>query len=86
MKLLTLKMTCDICPSQWEGTLEDGRMLYVRYRWGGIVIQVSPEPTTDIVDAVDGITLVDEDWGDSYSGKMTLEELQPFLEKAGIQQ
>jgi hypothetical protein len=25
--------TCTACPSQWEGTLEDGRSFYARYRW-----------------------------------------------------
>lgn len=34
LRLRTLTQTCAECPSQWEGTLEDGRHVYVRYRWG----------------------------------------------------
>lgn len=30
----SLKKTCTACPSQWDGTLDDGRVLYARYRWG----------------------------------------------------
>lgn len=33
-----LTQTCGACPSQWEGELEDGRMLYIRYRWGYLSI------------------------------------------------
>jgi hypothetical protein len=29
-----LYMTCPACPSSWEGTLLDGRAIYIRYRWG----------------------------------------------------
>lgn len=36
MKLLRLKKTCEACPSQWEGELEDGRFIYIRFRWGNL--------------------------------------------------
>jgi hypothetical protein len=29
-----LRRTCGACPAQWEGTLNDGRVLYGRYRGG----------------------------------------------------
>jgi len=32
--LKELKMTCDVCPSQWEGKTEDGKTVYILYRWG----------------------------------------------------
>lgn len=32
--LRELWQTCSACPSQWEGITEDGRSIYVRYRWG----------------------------------------------------
>ncbi len=34
LKLKNLKKTRDSCPSQWEGKLENGRYIYIRYRWG----------------------------------------------------
>lgn len=33
-KVVALKKTSIACPSQWEGTLEDGRAVYARYRHG----------------------------------------------------
>jgi hypothetical protein len=35
-----LTHTCLACPSLWEGTLADGRPLYIRYRWGELCIHV----------------------------------------------
>jgi hypothetical protein len=33
-RLKTLRVTCSACPTQWEGTTEDGKHFYARYRWG----------------------------------------------------
>lgn len=33
-KVQTLKLTCEAYPSQWEGQLQDGRFVYIRYRYG----------------------------------------------------
>lgn len=33
-KVVALKKTCIACPSQWEGILKDGRVVYARYRHG----------------------------------------------------
>ena len=49
-----LKQTCPACPSQWEATLDDGRMLYFRYRWGYLSIDVSKQPTDDVRNAIKG--------------------------------
>lgn len=32
--IVRLKKTCESCPSQWEGELDNGRFLYARYRHG----------------------------------------------------
>ena len=29
-----LRQTCSACPAQWEGTADDGRIIYVRFRHG----------------------------------------------------
>lgn len=34
-----LTMTCGACPAQWDATLDDGRELYIRYRWGGLSVR-----------------------------------------------
>ena len=54
MKVKNIKNTCGACPSQWEGNLDDGRMIYIRYRWGYLSIRVSNNPSNDVYDAVDG--------------------------------
>lgn len=36
IRIVSLRQTCEACPSQWEAELEDGRRLYVRYRFGGL--------------------------------------------------
>lgn len=28
------RVTCSACPAQWEGTADDGRIIYVRFRHG----------------------------------------------------
>lgn len=38
----SLKMTCSACPSQWEGYTEDGRFVYIRYRYGGLGVDIAP--------------------------------------------
>ena len=42
MPLVTeLVQTCDSCPSQWEGRIEDGRHVYIRYRWGRLQVGIA---------------------------------------------
>ena len=83
-----LKMTCSACPSQWEGTLSDGREIYIRFRWGCLSAGIGDS----ILDAVDN-SMKDETGPDSYyrgvnglsfDGEMTstemLAEIVPWLE------
>jgi hypothetical protein len=48
-KIKELIKTCEVSPSQWQGTFEDGRMFYIRYRWGNFNVYVSKEPTTEVL-------------------------------------
>jgi hypothetical protein len=34
LTVVELEQTCGACPSQWEGRTDDGRYVYIRYRWG----------------------------------------------------
>jgi hypothetical protein len=43
LKVVALKKTSLACPSQWEGVLEDGRVIYVRYRWGELSVGVGDD-------------------------------------------
>jgi hypothetical protein len=37
-----LSMTCDACPVQFEGRVDDGRYVYIRSRHGGLRVGVGP--------------------------------------------
>jgi hypothetical protein len=37
---VSIKRTCTACPSQWEGRTDDGRDVYVRFRWGGLSVGI----------------------------------------------
>jgi hypothetical protein len=82
MKVISLIQTCSACPSQWEGKLEDGRMIYIRYRWGGLAIQISSQPTDDVYDAVAGDYLFKKYYhGGGLDGYITLPEVVDIIEK-----
>jgi hypothetical protein len=66
-----VRQTCGSCPSQWEGRTDDGRHVYVRYRWGWL--QVGLGATLD--DAVSDETIGFQH-GDEYDGSLTYDELQ----------
>jgi len=60
--------TCGACPTQYEGHLTDGRMFYIRYRYGRLAFNVSPEPTDDVYDAVRAPPIFKEQVGDTLDG------------------
>jgi hypothetical protein len=77
--MVALKKTCAACPSQWEGALEDGRVIYARYRWGELSVGIG----NDIDEAVhngwtDG-ALFGDYVGDGFDGYMDFEELRVHL-------
>lgn len=41
-KIVKLTRTCHACPSAWEGSLKDGRFVYIRYRHGRGTITIAP--------------------------------------------
>ena len=79
LKVKTLAKTCSLCPSQWEGTLEDGRLLYIRSRHDYLSVRVSEQMSDDIMDAVQG----NEIFGtisDAYATKDMIEETKTILD------
>lgn len=76
MKVTSIVQTSTACPSQWEGTLEDGRMVYVRYRWGYLSVRVSPTPTTEVLDAVDGEEVFGKEIGGGLDGWLSYSQLK----------
>ena len=80
-KIKKLTQTCGACPSQWEASTDDGRMIYIRYRWGGLSVSISKEITDDIYDAIDGDNLFCETLGDSFDGLMSEEAMKEITKE-----
>lgn len=73
--LRSLTETCRSCPSQWEGMTEDGRAVYVRYRWGYLSVGVG----RTLREAVDA-SCSDDEWfgveiGGGYSGDISEDDM-----------
>lgn len=79
LRVVALKKTSLACPSQWEGTLEDGRAIYVRFRWGELSVGVG----NHVDGAVRNATSDDAFYADPVSGGldgyMDFEELKAHL-------
>ena len=76
MVVTELKKTCESCPTQWEGKLVNGRMVYIRYRFGYLSIRISKEQTKNIIDAVKGKEVFGVYFGSGFDGTMTFETLK----------
>lgn len=68
-----IRQTCNACPSQWEGELEDDRNFYVRYRWGWLTLDIPF-----------GTTVFSKQLGDDLSGFLSVNnmiaELSQYLD------
>jgi len=79
-----IQKTCDCCPSQWEITLKDGKMVYVRYRWGHLTIRISKDKTNKIEDAINGIIIYHKQLGNGFDGYMKTRVMKRYLKAALI--
>lgn len=77
-KVIELKRTCESCPSQWEGKLDNGHTIYIRYRHGFLNVKISKKPSKDVLDAIYGKEIYLQGLGDQWSGSMTFDELKLF--------
>ena len=68
----SLDMTCFACPSQWEATTVEGSYLYVRYRWGGLRIDL------------DGVAIHRDTLGDGLDGVCSWDDVLKSALKAGL--
>lgn len=86
MKVDIITQTCIACPSQWEGNLKDGRMFYARYRWGGLTIELSKQPTNDVYMTMGehGVLIYDEQLGDGFDGVLGQEGLVEKMKECGF--
>jgi len=76
VNVIKITQTCLACPSQWEGVTDDGKMIYIRYRYGGLSVRISQQATKDIFDAVSGKEIIGVDIGDEYDGYISYDEMK----------
>ena len=65
-KVLEYKETCGACPSQWKGKLEDGKFIYIRYRWSTLEVGIGK----DMAEAVRSREVFERTPGDGLLGVM----------------
>lgn len=69
--------TCAACPAQWEAKTDDGMVVYIRYRWGGLSICIG-----DTIDnAVMGKEIMHTSYGNGLDGTMDYETLKEIAKK-----
>ena len=78
-KLLALTKTCIACPSQWEGTLEDDRTIYARYRYGELSVGVGNDINEAVRNGMSDQALYADYVGDGLDGFMDVQELKVHL-------
>jgi hypothetical protein len=74
LRCVELRQTGDACPSQWEGVLDDGRAVYIRYRFGLLAVGVGAALDDAVLMCMDA-PLLDLAISDHYDGVMTTEEM-----------
>ncbi len=67
MKVRDLLDHGTVSPAQWEGRTDNGRPVYIRYRWGYLSVRVGP-PGGDASSAVVGVEIYGEQIGDEFDG------------------
>ncbi|HSC21090.1 MAG TPA: hypothetical protein VLC07_05125, partial [Solirubrobacterales bacterium] len=68
MKVKAFKRTCLACPSQWEGTLDDERAVYARYRHGELIVGAGKTIDAAVRNARSEEALHIEELGDGLDG------------------
>jgi hypothetical protein len=65
IRIVKAVSTCMACPSQWDAWTDDGKYVYIRYRWGYLSVSYD----------VMGEPILEKIVGDEYDGVMSFEEL-----------
>ena len=78
-KVVALEKMCFACPAQWEGTLEDGRTVYARYRGGALSVGIGKDIDEAIDNGMSDQALYADQVGYGLDGFMDFEELKTHL-------
>jgi len=73
VKVIKLRHTCYAMPAQWEGRCDDGKWVYVRYRFGRLSVRVGVGKEAL---CVPGEYVFEKECGGDWDGDMTFEKLR----------
>ena len=77
-----IRRTCYACPSQWEACLDNGKIVYIRYRHDCLSIEISTNIAKNFEDAKDWALLYDDCLGPKAPWRMDNKTMLQYLEKA----
>lgn len=86
-KIVELDQTCGAYPSQWEGKLDDGRHVYIRYRGGHGVVGIGKTADEAVDHTIDGDSLPAHarpfTWSDLLGdpGRLSTEDMLEIVRK-----
>jgi len=82
IKVVKLKNTCEVCPSQWEGVTDNNEPIYIRFRWNILSVRIGKKGV-DIEDAVRGQIIFSKDsvTYNEYQGYMNYMQLRYLTRK-----
>lgn len=67
-----LWMTCEACPTQYEGETLTGQDVYIRYRWGTLRLDL------------DEVTVYEQEIGDEFHGALDYDEMRTALHGVAV--
>jgi hypothetical protein len=74
LKVVEIERTCQAFPSQWEGKTDDGRFVYVRFRWG--LLRIGVGATLDLAIIDEQTTIFERQLSDARDGELSFEQLR----------
>jgi len=71
LKVIELSLTCDACPTQWEGKTDDGEFLYIRYRFGNLTVGLGKTIDEAVMNKIFEVP-----YGESLDGLLTATKMK----------
>jgi hypothetical protein len=78
-KVVALEQTSSVAPAQWEGELDDGRVLYAHYRRGQLNVGIGKDKDDAIGNSFPEKSLLSKYLGGELDGAMDFEDLRAQL-------
>lgn len=78
---MNLSLTCESCPSQWEGQLNDGTYIYVRYRFGKFTYGIGDSLDQAVREAMEKTPII---LGEELDGFMEEATMRALLTHCGV--